>query len=130
MALPPPRLGEPPVPPPRMDGPCVLPPPAGGLIVLPLRGAGLTVLPPREEGVPTLLPREGALNVPAPDGIRVRGPLKIVLSLRGTPVEINPLLLDTPMPAKVLPLNLATGSTRKTRWPLTSLKWLEKNTTL
>jgi hypothetical protein len=69
-----------------------------------------------ERGATDLVPREGGgLTVLPPGTIRVRGPLKIVRSLLGTPVEINPLLSVTPMPANVLPRNLATGSMRNTR---------------
>ena len=122
-----------------------LPPPAGAPILPP---AGAPILPLGEtpirpvEGGPILPPREGMLkdlppgptpgdglpprtgwvNVLAPGVAHVRGPLKILLSLCGTPVAMNPLLLDAPIPAKVLPLNLATGSIRNTRWTLTSLK--------
>jgi len=84
-------------------------------------------LPPREGWLIDLPPREGWLIDLSAGPPWVRGPLKILRSLLGTPVEIKPLLFVTPMPAKVRPLNLATGSTRKTRLTLTSLKWFETN---
>jgi hypothetical protein len=79
-------------------------------------------LEPLEEETAPLLIRwvEPTVLLPEPPNVRV--PLNILLSLLGTPVEIKPLLFDTPMPAKVLPLNLATGSIRKTLLALTSLK--------
>ena len=90
---------------------CVLPP--EGCLVTPA-GGDVTDLPERE--APDLTPlEEGGLTILPPGTDLVRGPLKIVRSLLGTPVETIPLLSLTPMPPKVLPRNLATGSMRNTR---------------
>jgi hypothetical protein len=71
--------------------------------------------------LPTLGELGTKLRTPGvPD--RVREPLKMVLSLRGTPVAMNPRLFVTPMPAKVLPWNRLTGSILNTRFAPTSLK--------
>jgi hypothetical protein len=55
----------------------------------------------------------------------ILGALKIARLSPGTPVEIKLLPGGAPMPAYVLLLNRALGSTRKTRCTLTSLKWFD-----
>lgn len=77
---------------------------------------------------------EGGAAIPGCEGaLKLRGPfpgglLKILCPLLGTPVEINAPPERAPMPPKVRPWNLAPASIRKTRWAVTSRKWLEMNT--
>lgn len=118
------------LPPPREGGLTIPPPRGAGLIILPPRGGGTDMPVPREGGAAILLPRDVGAAILLPGIVRARGPLKILLSLLGTPVEIKPLVWETPIPAKVLPLNLVTGSMRNTLCRLTSLKWFETNATL
>ena len=103
-----------------------------GATFSPPRGAGLTV-PGVPQGGPVFmpgLPQGGGFVVPGvpqggltiPGAGRARGALKISLALPGTPVEMKFIERGAPMPAKVLPLNLTTGSTRYTRFVLSSLK--------
>ena len=96
-------------------------PPDGGLI-LPPSDEGAVRSPPRGTGLIRWPPREAGATVSPPGILCMRGPLKIVLSLLGTPVCIKSLGRETPMPPNVLPLNLSFGSIRKTRCDLESLK--------
>ena len=129
---PPPEAGaEKDRPPPPRDGvkedlPAV--PGAGAVKVrAPPRDGAEKVLPvPEPDGVALLPALERKLDrIPGsgriPGAAWARGALNMVRWLRGTPVEMKPLRLETPMPAKVRPLKRATGSTRKTRWLLMSL---------
>ena len=111
---PPPRLGAfPPVLDPR---PGAEPPRTAAEV--PLRGGVLN----------DLLPADGAADRLPARGATLRGPLKILCSLRGTPVAIYPRERTAPIPAKVRPPKRAAGSIRNTLCCLISLKWLEMNT--
>ena len=107
------------------------------LLPPPCDGAEKDLPAPRPDGATVPpdppLPRNPALipgSVLMPGAAWGRGALKMERWLLGIPVEMKPLRFLTPMPAKVLPLKRATGSTRKTRCPLRSLKWLDTKETL